>query len=501
MRPTPPFRNAPRSRPATSGHRYYVPLPKNIPGPLAAGKNASHFRQIEGAVLPRKVNVNLSAGLDQVEVLVEEQDEKLFREIKEKLEHLFASLYRGRKACNRVMLSDGPGTRSDVSVQFSRYEGNLLKHYRGNPGCQQGTYTLRSKQLSYNSSGSLDNEEGQDCSTQHLSSSLLLSCSDVIEELHDGLKWMQNENESRLNGKLRGRLEIRFGRKIWYSLPREVVEKDANLIELKGLLDEFKYCGMNTCIDDSNVSSLRKELKSYCGQGHTVEIYDFDITLQTSVDPRMQVGVRVFSRGDGTLEVIRVKTNQTKVTTFDIMCLQRQHDFRVELSCHDTVQKDEPEFSAITELVKSMSIATPGRLTFQPCTNMANIKLVRYKTQHTYVLEETLLITLSDVKEYEVDLKHIGRENQGELVDVELDDPDDHHWELETNSILWECTFAKATGQTIDEALLIYMEHQSVDPAVLAAIPQHWDPEDIITQQGLEDILRKMDWLNELLEH
>lgn len=67
-----------------------------------------------------------------------------------------------------------------------------------------------------------------------------------------------------------------------------------------------------------------RELENHCNQKpHVIEIYDFNVTLPTSCDPRMKADVRVIAKEDDTLEVIRVKKNGTKAITIDVLCVQR----------------------------------------------------------------------------------------------------------------------------------------------------------------------------------
>lgn len=77
-------------------------------------------------------------------------------------------------------------------------------------------------------------------------------------------------------------------------------------------------------IDDSKVNKLLRELESHCNQKpHVIEIYDFNVTLPTGCDQRMNVDIRVMAKEDDTLEVIRVKRNGKSATTIDVLCVQR----------------------------------------------------------------------------------------------------------------------------------------------------------------------------------
>ena len=93
------------------------------------------------------------------------------------------------------------------------------------------------------------------------------------------------------------------------------------------------------------------------------------------------------------------------------------------------MHKHDCEYSCV-KLVDSMSITEPGSVGFQPCTDMWKVNLLRYARRYTYVLEETFLITISEVKEYKVDWESYGRENKGQLLTVNWEALAGH-WELE----------------------------------------------------------------------
>ena len=90
----------------------------------------------------------------------------------------------------------------------------------------------------------------------------------------------------------------------------------------------------------------------------------------------------------------------------------RQHDFRLELNCHEIVHTCDAEFIAIKKLVESMSLR-PGKLTFTPC-NGWKVIMLSYKRQSTFLLEDTFMVTISDVKEYCVNWKNYSRRNEGD---------------------------------------------------------------------------------------
>ena len=111
--------------------------------------------------------------------------------------------------------------------------------------------------------------------------------------------------------------------------------------------------------------------------------------------------------------------------------LIRQHDFRLEVCLHENVRRSDPEYSSVEKLVRTMYIPKSGILSFCPCTEQWKVELLRYKRQYTFVLEDTFLVTLSDVKECKVNWERYGRDNQGDSLEVNLEDFSDRHWELE----------------------------------------------------------------------
>ena len=78
----------------------------------------------------------------------------------------------------------------------------------------------------------------------------------------------------------------------------------------------------------------------------------------------------------------------------------RQHDFRLELDCHEIVNTCDPEFIVVKKLVESMSL-TPGSLTFTPCDDW-KVNMLRYNRQSTFHLEDTFMVAISEVKECHV---------------------------------------------------------------------------------------------------
>ena len=102
----------------------------------------------------------------------------------------------------------------------------------------------------------------------------------------------------------------------------------------------------------------------------------------------------------------------------------RQHDFRLELDYHEIVHTYDPEFIVVKKFVESMS-QTPQTLTFTPCDDW-KVCMLRYKRQSTFLLDETLMVTLSDVKECCVTCSR-----RNEQLTVDLEDLQDRHSELE----------------------------------------------------------------------
>eukprot|EP00731_Ephydatia_muelleri_P033572 Em0032g34a len=173
-----------------------------------------------------------------------------------------------------------------------------------------------------------------------------------------------------------------------------------------------------------------------------------------------------------------------------------QHDFRLNLDRHVIVHTFDPEFIVIEKLVESMSLAL-GTLTFTPCNGWKVDKLC-YKRQSTFILEDTFMVTISDVKECSVDWENYSQRNEGDhQLTVNLENSQDNHWELELSSIRWVCSFANDIGQTPEEALSLYMEHPSLDPTLKTKMPDPSDSETFISQQDLHSILEKVDWLSE----
>ena len=118
----------------------------------------------------------------------------------------------------------------------------------------------------------------------------------------------------------------------------------------------------------------------------------------------------------------------------------RQHDFRLELDCHEIIPTCDPEFIVIKKFVESIS-QTPGTLTFTPCDGW-KVNMFRYKRQSTFLYQDpdpdpdpdTFMVTMSDVKECRVAWENYGRRNEGEQLTVNLEDLASH-WELEVNSM------------------------------------------------------------------
>eukprot|EP00731_Ephydatia_muelleri_P030231 Em0021g754a len=461
---------------------YSVPLPKHLPCGVVAGKGRCHLNRIEEGLQQR---VHLFPCEGEIKVYLKAPDTQLFSDVKEKLEHLIAMLvsryydsialsrltprvsvqFIGRKVCVRLLVSfDGVGTRHDMTLRFMRLASAT------HPRLASATHP-----------------------------SLILDCGEVTEKLQYGLKDIKRELEHNQN--LRGKLEARFGRKVWYSLPKELLDEEVDLTNLEKMFDDDKSHipnTMNTSIDATKVEMLNRELEQLCQKKHVVEVYNFTVTLPFT-DQRKSVEVRVVAM-DGTLKIVRVKKNEKRAAAIDVLCLNRQHDFRLEVCHHENVRRSDPEYSSVKKLVRTMYIRKSGILSFCPYTEQWTVELLRYKRQSTFVLEDTFLVTLSDVKECKVNWERYGRDNQGDPLEVNLEDFSDRHWELELNSILWECAFAKDAQQPPEEALSLYMEHPSVDDAVMAMVQHPWKPETLISQENLHSVLQKVDWLSGQLE-
>ncbi|KAL5476108.1 hypothetical protein EMCRGX_G026014 [Ephydatia muelleri] len=488
---------------------YSVPLPKHLPCGVVAGKGRCHLNRIEEGLQQR---VHLFPCEGEIKVYLKAPDTQLFSDVKEKLEHLIAMLFIGRKVCVRLLVSfDGVGTRHDMTLRFMRYEGTLLNHLTTNPNCKDGVYFLRSADETCHYDEGHGSAAGAHPTHPRLASathprlasathpSLILDCGEVTEKLQYGLKDIKRELEHNQN--LRGKLEARFGRKVWYSLPKELLDEEVDLTNLEKMFDDDKSHipnTMNTSIDATKVEMLNRELEQLCQKKHVVEVYNFTVTLPFT-DQRKSVEVRVVAM-DGTLKIVRVKKNEKRAAAIDVLCLNRQHDFRLEVCHHENVRRSDPEYSSVKKLVRTMYIRKSGILSFCPYTEQWTVELLRYKRQSTFVLEDTFLVTLSDVKECKVNWERYGRDNQGDPLEVNLEDFSDRHWELELNSILWECAFAKDAQQPPEEALSLYMEHPSVDDAVMAMVQHPWKPETLISQENLHSVLQKVDWLSGQLE-
>ena len=77
-------------------------------------------------------------------------------------------------------------------------------------------------------------------------------------------------------------------------------------------------------VDASKVDKVTRELKGLCDQRHSVEIYNFNLTLpDEGGDQRKCVDARVMAMESGKLKIIRVKKNESRVVAFDVMCLRR----------------------------------------------------------------------------------------------------------------------------------------------------------------------------------
>ncbi|KAL5510868.1 hypothetical protein EMCRGX_G006479 [Ephydatia muelleri] len=436
-------------------------------------------------MLPQKIQLLPSdRRLDEIMVLVEAPDEELFQDVKEKLKHFFAMFYIQEKAINLVHLGGVAGSRSAAaSAWFGKYEGVLVKHLSD---YQESSYVLC---CDYSESCVDDKESA---SLEHPGEeSKYFSVEWVTHKLQRSLERLQSEQ----NQNLQGKLEVRLGKKIWHSLPDEVLENDKRISPEDLLNIGSKYqCAMNTCVDPSKIDKVSRELKDLCDQRHSVEIFNFILTLpDADGDMRKRVNVQVMAMESGELKIIRVVKNDYRVVAFDVMCLHRQLDFRLNLDRHEIIHTCDPEFIVIKKLVESMSLA-PGTLTFTPCNDW-KVDMLRYIRQSTFILEDTFMVTISDVKECSVNWER----NEGEQFTVNLEDSQDKHWELELSSILWVCSFANDIGQTPEEALSLYMEYPSLDPTVKTKMPDLSDPETFISQQDLHSILEKVDWLSEQL--
>ena len=114
----------------------------------------------------------------------------------------------------------------------------------------------------------------------------------------------------------------------------------------------------------------------------------------------------------------------------------RQHDFRLELDRHEIVRTCDAEFIVIKKLVESMLLA-PGRLTFTPCDGW-KVHILRYKRQSTFLLEDSFMVIISDVKEYCVNWENYSMRNEGDQLIVNLEDFQDcRYWELKVYSGGW----------------------------------------------------------------
>ncbi len=114
----------------------------------------------------------------------------------------------------------------------------------------------------------------------------------------------------------------------------------------------------------------------------------------------------------------------TRCITFPIH--SRLQDMRICLSQLQIVKSGEPLHDMADRLQKTIRLSQRGTLHFIPCTDEWSISLIRTKKRMSYVIEGKYIVTVSSVREHEIE----SRSRQQQRVDFQ---DFEEHYEVEVS--------------------------------------------------------------------
>jgi hypothetical protein len=293
------------------------------------------------------------------------------------------------------------------------------------------------------------------------------------------------------------RIDTSFGKLL---LECQSIEEDVPLEEehrIKYSFDKFaplvfskgvKQCFMTNveCTEDDFLNDEERR------DSFSLETLDVRLTCISGTGDKLDICLMVKSE-DGKptgCEVLKVKKNEVMSSSFQVKCFHRPYDLDVQFHHYECVYGGEPLNHTVKELMGSISFPSRDRVKFRSKTSGWSITHIQHKQNRTYLSDGKWAITIADVSEHAID------DGSSEWTELEMKRVT--RTEVALHNLAWECALGRDANLSPDQSLALYVEKGTVDPAVVEAVPRHWQPDDILAD--FQEFWDRLDTLNECLE-
>ena len=130
-------------------------------------------------------------------------------------------------------------------------------------------------------------------------------------------------------------------------------------------------------------------------------------------------------------------------TSIPVPC--RQHDLRLSLNRYETVPKGD---ETVQKLLSTVKMHDPETLQLVPCADDWVVNFIRHKKRETFFMEGKYMVTVTTVKEHNVNWKEM---RPGDSTVVKPKDYNEPHMEVEVRPVL--TTYLCCLHQTICQPL------------------------------------------------
>ena len=169
----------------------------------------------------------------------------------------------------------------------------------------------------------------------------------------------------------------------------------------------------------------------------------------------------------------------------------------------------EPLNRIVKELMGSISFPSRDRVKFRSKASDWSISHIQHKQNRTYLSDGKWVITIADVSEHAID------DGSSEWTELEMkrvtctEVAVSKNWQCiytmcvyqndivspQLHNLAWECALGRDANLSPDQSLALYVEKGTVEPAVVEAVPRHWQPDDILAD--FQEFWDRLDTLNQ----
>ena len=115
-------------------------------------------------------------------------------------------------------------------------------------------------------------------------------------------------------------------------------------------------------------------------------------------------------------------------TSIPVPC--RQHDLRLSLNRYETVPKVD---ETVQKVLSTVKMCDPETLQLVPRADDWVVNFIRHKKRETFFIEGKYMVTVTTVKEHDVNWKEM---RPGDSINVKPEDYNEPHMEVEVRPVL-----------------------------------------------------------------